>query len=151
MNSGRGELTLFTSASCFIKISSVFSFPDTVVTAESVSIDEDSERLPSVLLELGGVLLSRALVFCLCPAGDENVGFWLTLSLTKPLEGSISAYERGILSPYGAQLPGGLTSGRMKHLSILPFKSRLVLAWYPGFSSFALPITLFIAALRALW
>jgi hypothetical protein len=31
--------------------------------------------------------------------GEEKVGFWLTLSLTKPLEGSMSAKERGMLSP----------------------------------------------------
>jgi hypothetical protein len=56
MNSGRGELTLFTSASCFIRISSVLSFPEAVVTVDSVSIDKESEQLPSELfvLELGG-------------------------------------------------------------------------------------------------
>ena len=99
INAGRGELTLFTSASCCIKISSVCSFSDTVVTAGSVSMADDSDWLPSVLLEVGGVLLSTALVFCLWPMGEEKVGFWLTLSLTKPLEGSMSAKERGMLSP----------------------------------------------------
>ena len=82
-----------------MRISSVFLFSDTVVTGRSVSIDEDSDWLHSVLLEVGGVLLSRALVFCLWPMGDEKVGFWLTLSFTKPLDGSISAKERGIYSP----------------------------------------------------
>jgi hypothetical protein len=45
INAGRGELTLFTSASCCIKISSVFSFSDTVVTAGSVSMAVDSDWL----------------------------------------------------------------------------------------------------------
>ncbi len=63
----------------------------------------------------------------------------------------MSAYDRGMLSPCGVHLPGGLMSGRIKHLRLLPLRSRFVLAWYPGFSSFVLAITLFIAALRDLW
>jgi hypothetical protein len=87
-----------------MRISSVFKFSDTVVadtvvTGGSVSIDEDSDWLPSVLFEMGGVLLSRALVFCLWPMGEEKVGFWLTLSFTNPLDGSMSAKERGMFSP----------------------------------------------------
>jgi hypothetical protein len=74
MNSGRGELTLFTSSSFFISASSLFPSPEAVVIVDSVYIDEESEQLPSVSLG-GGVLLSTALVFCLCPTGDEKVGF----------------------------------------------------------------------------
>ncbi len=67
MNSGRGELTLFTSASCCISITSVLSVHVTVVTVDSVSMEEESEPFPSLLLELGSgdFLLSTARVFCL--------------------------------------------------------------------------------------
>ena len=92
MNAGRGELTLFTSSNSFISCSSDLSLPESVVREDSVSIEEESERLPSSLEWLPvGVLLSTALVFCLCPTGDEKVGFWLTLFLTTLLEGSMSA------------------------------------------------------------
>ncbi len=67
MKAGRGELTLFTSSSSFINCSSDLSLPESVVKEDSVSMEGDSERLSSSLLELvpGGVLLSTALVFCL--------------------------------------------------------------------------------------
>ena len=54
MNSGRGELTLFTSSSFFIRATSLFPSPEAVVIVESVSIDEESEQLPSVSLGGGG-------------------------------------------------------------------------------------------------
>ncbi len=84
MKAGRGELTLLTSSSSFNNCSSDLSLPESVVMEDSVSIERDSERLSSSLLELVpvGVLLSTALVFCLCPAGEEKVGFWLTVFRT---------------------------------------------------------------------
>jgi hypothetical protein len=48
MNSGRGELTLFTSSSFFIRATSLFPSPEAVVIVDSVSIEEESEQLPSV-------------------------------------------------------------------------------------------------------
>ena len=69
MKAGSGELTLFTSSSCFISCSSDLSLPESVVRDASVSIEEVPEQLSSSLLLFdslpGGVLLSRALVFCL--------------------------------------------------------------------------------------
>ncbi len=95
MKAGRGELTLLTSSSCFISCSSDFSLSEPVVRDASVSIEEESEQSLSPLLLFeplpGGVLLSTALVLCLWAAGEEKVGFWLTLSFTKLLEGSMSA------------------------------------------------------------
>ncbi len=48
MNSGRGELTLFTSSSFFIRAMSLLPSPEAVVIVDSVSIEEESEQLPSV-------------------------------------------------------------------------------------------------------
>ena len=77
MKAGRGELTLFTSSSCFMSCSSDLSLPESVVREASVSIAEVPEQLSSSLLPSipGGVLLSMALVFCLCAEGEEKVGF----------------------------------------------------------------------------
>ncbi len=101
MKAGSGELTLFTSSSCFISGSSDLSLPESVVRDSSVSIEEVPEQLSSSLFDSlpGRVLLSRALVFCLWADGEEKVGFWLTLSFTKLLEGSMSAKDNGVLSP----------------------------------------------------
>jgi hypothetical protein len=45
---------LFTSSSFFIRASSLFPSPEAVVIVDSVSIDEESEQLPSVSLGGGG-------------------------------------------------------------------------------------------------
>ena len=84
MNSGGGELTLFTSASCFISAASELSVPVTVVTVDSVSKEEESELLPSLLLALdpGDFLLSTARVFCICLTGEDRVGIIPTLFFT---------------------------------------------------------------------
>ena len=77
MKAGSGELTLLTSSSCFISCSSDLSLPESVVRDASVSIEEVPEQLSSSLFDSlpGEVLLSRALVFCLWPDGEEKVGF----------------------------------------------------------------------------